>query len=290
MTRVFFACSPSDQFVRTLANCDVDNVLISYAFIKKPDRFVELFTKQNWFPRNLIIDSGAFSVWANGQSIDIDSYSSFCKEVKNLLPSEVRLYCVNLDVLPGKFGFRPTKQQRIDSAQKGWENMLYLESKGLKVIHVYHQHESLDILERLRNHSDYIGLSPANDVSMNEKLEFLGECFSILRDQTRCHGFAVTSEKQLYQFPFFSADSSSWTAPARFGRIPVFMDNLHITSIDYKDQKDVLKYWEYLSKLGMDKMVDDYLGRCEIAVKSYQQLQRIATELWDKRGVKFKED
>ncbi len=281
-----FAVSPGKKYIGFLNDCDVQNVLVSYHFIKNPNKLIEYFNGK--FPKNLILDSGAFSVWANGGTVDIDKYAQFAKDMQRLLPESVNLYVVNLDVLPGKIGERPTPSQREESAIAGWNNMEYLEAKGLKVIHVFHQHEDFKWLNKLRAHSDYIGISPANDVSQIEKNNWLNKVFAITRDTVKTHGFAVTSYTQLYKYPFYSVDSSSWTAPARFGRIPIFTDDLKMKSFQYKEIDEVHKHWEYISKIGIAKLGgDEYEDRIKVAIKSYLELERIATQLWDKRGVKY---
>ena len=262
---------------------------MSFNFIKKTDIFIRLLDEYR--PKNFILDSGAFSVWANGSTIDIDDYVRFCKELKEVLPKEINLTIVNLDVLPGKFGERPTDMERDESASRGWDNMLKLESLGLKVIHVFHQHEDFSWLEKLKKHSDYIGISPANDVSMIEKHNWLNQVFSNLKvneTKIKTHGFAVTSHTQLYKYPFYSVDSSSWVAPARFGRIPVFTDDLKIKSFQYKNKDGVLEYWDYIKHIGIqDLSGDDWRIRTSIAIKSYQNLEKIATRVWASRGIVF---
>jgi len=284
--RVFFAISPARIYFKMLEDENVTNILTSYAFIKDPEKMIKLWG--DFRPKNLILDSGAFSVWSKGDTVDIDKYADFCLGVRKILPEGISLYVTNLDVLPGKFGVRPTDFEREDSAQRGFDNMLYLESKGLKVIHVFHQHEDMKWLDKIRNHTDYMGISPANDVSMKEKLYWLNDVFSIIKDTIKTHGFAVTSHEQLYRYPFYSVDSSSWTAPARFGRIPIFLDDFTMKSIEYKDREDVLKYWDYLKDIGIEKLgANEYADRVKLAIRSYQKLEKMATNLWDKRGVKF---
>ena len=286
--RVFFATSPGVKHVALLKECEVENMLISFHFIKSPERLLKIMN--GYKPKNLIIDSGAFSVWSNGGRVDIDKYAEFCKGVQKILPPEVRMYMVNLDVLPGKFGVRPTEEERHQSAEQGWENMLYLEAKGFKVIHIFHQHEDFSVLKKLMAHSDYIGISPANDVSMNEKINWLRQVFSITRDKIKTHGFAVTSYSQLYQFPFYSVDSSTWISPARFGRIPVFTDDLKLKSFQYKDKEGLLEYWDYVKHIGITMIAkDDWRDRVKIAIKSFQNLEKIATNLWTKRGIVWKD-
>jgi len=282
--RLIFAVSPAKQHLALLRKCEVEHILISYAFVKNVPQVLNVL--DGYRPKSFTLDSGAFSVWANGKSIDIEAYTRFAKELRSSLSSDIEVNVVNLDVLPGKFGETPTDEQREESAQKGWNNMLKLENEGLKVIHVYHQHENLSWLEKMRQHSDYIGISPANDVSMKQKLFFMDSCYGKLRDSIKTHGFAVTSPDQLYRYPLYSADSSSWVAPARFGRIPIFRDDLSITSVEYKDKKQVLKNWDYLKHIGMDKLgSDSWHDRTELSIRSFQQLQKVATRLWEKRGI-----
>jgi len=106
--RVFFATSHTEKYVGLLQKEGVQNVLFSYAFFKSPTQTRKIFQEFN--PRNLIIDSGAFSVWTRGEEVDIDQYAHFCGEIKKLFPL-CNIYVVNLDVLPGKFGQRPTQKQ-----------------------------------------------------------------------------------------------------------------------------------------------------------------------------------
>lgn len=285
--RVFFAVSNSDTYLNLLKEEGVENVLISYAFFKSPHKTRKIFGDYN--PKNLILDSGAFSVWSKGDEVDINQYALFCKEMMGWFPQS-NVYCVNLDVIPGRFGTRPTFQQVQDSAVEGWINMEYLESQGLKVIPVFHQHEEFSVLDKLRAHTDYIGISPANDVSMPEKLNWLNEVFSIIKDTIKTHGFAVTSHKQLYAYPFFSVDSSSWTSPSRFGSIPIFNELLEMKVFKYRDKEAVKKNWEYVKDMGIEKLgSNDWEHRIRLSIKSYLQLDRMANILWKKRGVEYNE-
>lgn len=285
---VYFACSNSSVYLNLLKEEGVENVLVSYAFFKSAYKTREMFGDYN--PKNLILDSGAFSVWSKGDEIDIDAYVMFCKDMIKLFP-QTNCYCVNLDVIPGKFGERPTQEQVENSASDGWKNMEYLESQGLKVIPVFHQHEDLKWLYKIIEHTDYIGVSPANDCSMDEKLNWQNEVYSILVKQpklVKTHGFAVTSTKQLFRYPLFSADSSSWTSPSRFGTIPVVTDELEMKVIKYKDKASVLKYWEYIKDWGIEKLAsDDWSHRIRLSIKSYLLLNKIADKLWNQRGIKW---
>lgn len=281
---LYFACAPARIHIGVLKDNKAKNLLFSYAFIKKPQKLIELIGG-DW-PERIILDSGAFSMWSKGKEVNIEAYASFCTQFRDLLPKNIQLSIVNLDVLPGTWGHVPSKEDIAISAEKGWQNMLYLESLGLKVIHVFHQHEDFTILDKLKAHSDYIGISPANDVSMKEKMNWLNKVFLNLKDKTKTHGFAVTSHKQLLGYPFYSVDSSSWVTPARFGRVAVLTDRGEIKTFPYKSKDDVEKFWPYIAAMGIDKMAaNEWHDRVGVAIKAYQKLEKLATTVWSNRGV-----
>ncbi len=281
---LYFASAPSKVHINALKEGRVENVLFSYAFIKNPEKLYSLFG--DFRPKRIILDSGAFSVWSNGGTVSLENYGEFARRFLNILPEDIELNIVNLDVLPGKWGHIPSKEDIAASAEKGWENMLYLESKGLKVIHIFHQHEDFAVLDRLRNHSDYIGISPANDVSQAEKDRWLREVFSTIKGTIKTHGFAVTSAKQVFGYPFYSVDSSSWIAPARFGRVSVLDERYNVKAFPYKKQEDVERFWKYISNVGIEKIADPkWEDRVLVSIETYRLLGSVATRLWEKRGV-----
>lgn len=279
--KIYMAMPSSKKFFSQMKELEMEHLLISFAFFKSFAKFAS--DSQGYYSKDLILDSGAFSVWSRGETIDIDKYATFCKDIITNIPDGTSVNCVNLDVLPGKFGVRPTDADRDNSAQAGWDNMLYLESLQLKVIPVFHQHERFEWLERMMAHTDYIGISPANDVSMKEKLAWLDKCFSITRDKIKTHGFAVTAYDQLVRYPFYSVDSSSWSSGGRYGRIPIYLEG-KVQSFNYKNKNDLIKYW---SKLPAEyvEIFKTYHDRNYVGILAYKQFEIFVTELWKNRGV-----
>ena len=97
-------------------------------------------------PKHIILDSGAFSVWTKGISIDINQYIDFCKQ------HPLISYYVNLDVIPGIPNKHKTvnKKTTEEAAQKSWENyQRMLEYFPIeKVIPVFHQNEDFKWLNK----------------------------------------------------------------------------------------------------------------------------------------------
>lgn len=174
---------------------------------------------------NAMLDSGAFSAWTQNEEVNIENYTDFV--LKNL---DYFSYIVNLDVIPGEWNRSPTKKEAEIACRKGWENYKYMLSKGIpadKLIHVFHQGDNFEWLEKfMKENLKYIGLSPANDKTVQEKIKWLDKCMEITTDKqgyplNKWHGFAVTSLKMMLRYPWYSVDSSSWTTFARLGSILV---------------------------------------------------------------------
>ncbi len=172
------------------------NILVSYAYQK---------ACLKWFAsgRKIMLDSGAFTASTKGITIDIDTYVNFYKIHERSI-----ITVVNLDVIPTEFS-----EAEIElSAEKGWENFQYIKSKGVPVIHVFHQGENRKWLTKLMDNSEYFGVSPNDKFSGKEKHKWLTEVFSYICDSSgialrKTHGFGVAG-KSFLNFPFYSVDSS----------------------------------------------------------------------------------
>ena len=172
-----------------------------------------------------MVDSGAFSAWTKNDEVDIDEYTNFCMERIDDIE-----YVVNLDVIPGKFGQKKIPKEEIErSAGLGWKNMKKMLKEGIpkeKLIHVFHQNEDMSWLIAMVNELEYIGLSPANDRTTQEKTWWLDECMSYVTNSKgkpilKLHGFAVTSIKLLKRYPWYSCDSATWVLNSGYGKILV---------------------------------------------------------------------
>ncbi len=171
---------------------------------------------------SLLIDSGAFSAWTQGDKIDLEEYIRFCLDHIDVADA-----VVNLDVIPGVPYGRITAKDVEKSAEEGWQNYKRMLEAGIpreKLIHVFHQGEDMRWLERMVKEIPYIGLSPANDRSRSQKIMWLDRCMKYVTDEegypkVKLHGFAVTSLEMLKRYPWYSVDSSSWVLSSAMGKI-----------------------------------------------------------------------
>lgn len=172
----------------------------------------------------MILDSGAFSAWTKKTEINIDEYIQFYHEHKDYVD-----YIVNLDVIPGEWGRTATPEEAEEACEKGFKNYYYMLENNIpheKLIHVFHMGDDFSYLERMFEEcTDYIGISPANDKTTGQKMKWLEKVYGdYICDkkgipQIRTHGFGVTALNILIRFPWYSADSTSWTLTSRFGCI-----------------------------------------------------------------------
>lgn len=167
-----------------------------------------------------MLDSGAFSAWNCGKSIDIDHYIAFIRAHADWID-----YVVALDVIPGAFGTTPGPAEVEASAEQSWAQFLYMEKEGITAIPVFHMGEQFKWLRRMVDHGcKYIGISPANDRTTKAKRVWLDRVFDDICDKdglpvVKTHAFGVTSIDLLIRYPWFSADSTTWIMMAARGKI-----------------------------------------------------------------------
>ena len=176
-----------------------------------------------------ICDSGAFTVWNKGGTIDVNEYAK--KLVQLLQHFDMS---ANLDVIPGKKGMAAsdiTKKITEDAAAAGFRNYRilcsYLDAEGFdsinRVMPIYHQGESMDWLKKMLDEGcTYIGVSPSNDYQTPQRQHWLDDVFDYLLTlpkMPKTHGYAVTSPRLMKQYPWFSVDSASWVRTGAYGNV-----------------------------------------------------------------------
>lgn len=174
-------------------------------------------------PLKLMIDSGAFTVWSKGLSIDLDEYIRFCRKRPNLS------VIVNLDVIPPK-GVKKTEELKDSTCKEGWANYLKM-IRVLpmeKVVPVFHRGENWKWLEKFLDFGcPYVGLAPRFDgTAMTRRITFINEAKKYIYDSAgkpivKVHGFGITNHTMMTDFKWYSVDSASHTQLASWGSILV---------------------------------------------------------------------
>lgn len=185
---------------------------------------------------DLILDSGAYSAWTRGDSIDIKEYIKFAKACEEHVSA-----VVNLDTIPGVAGRKRTPEETEAAARKSYENLQVMKDAGVAAMPVFHQGENQQhLLKLLEDGEPYIGISPSGDqIKFND--DWLRECFDLCTNTkgepiVKTHGFGVSSTRALMRYPWYSADSATWALKSGYGALLFPMVTSDRKSFNYQMQ------------------------------------------------------
>lgn len=195
MTAIYFAFGGSRSPVETLERCDwkerCPKLLVSYFYLHDYEKH-----KHKFHPTHTMLDSGAYSAWNSGKTIDIDELIT---ETKNPYWKE----SVALDV--------------IGDAEASLKNALYMKEKGSPAYPVFHIGDPWEILQEYCKQFDKVGLSCRFGETVKMSNFWYEQCFARAWPK-KFHSFGFIAESTLEKFPFDSGDSSSWAlGPGAYG-------------------------------------------------------------------------
>lgn len=217
------------------------NKLYSYVNDKSNiNRWIENLKKSENLEKNkLFIDSGAYTAWTRGITIDVDDYIQYINERSNY----IYLYG-QVDSIPGDKVHGATMEEVVESAKKTWDNYLYMRSRmnnpeGL--LYTYHIGEPIEFLKQAlewvgenKEKINYMALGGLVGKPARVRQKFLDSCFECIKnssnDKIKIHLFGVTSMDILSTYSIESADSTSWIMTGANGGI--MTDNGIITVSD----------------------------------------------------------
>lgn len=190
--------------------------------------WVEYFKSHPDCKSKLFIDSGAFSAHTKGKVVDVDDYIKFINEIDDYV-----YVFAQVDKIPGEFRKEKTPEQLASAPKESWDNYLYMVERVKsrdKLLPVFHQGEDFKWLHNILEYRhpdgkpiDYIGISPANDMHVNEKRKWIERVFRTIKNSSnpnvKTHAFGMTSLNLLEIYPFTSADSTSWILTGAMGSI-----------------------------------------------------------------------
>ena len=184
--------------------------------------------KHEGFCQWLFCDSGAYSVHTGKLHVTQDEYVEFI----NSISDEIDVFA-QLDTIPGKFKQPKSPEDYVKSAEDSWANFLHMRESVKdkhKVMPVFHFGEDTKYLKRMLefrdeagDQLDYIGLSPANDASVQARMLYLKDMYDIIRESpnpnVKTHVYGFTSLNAMSKFPCYSADSISHRLISGYNKI-----------------------------------------------------------------------
>ena len=211
----YLAVTPNKKFMSLFERSNVQNILISYHYIRKNKAYTKEILEMIRDRGGLFMtDSGAFS-FLNDKSFNpktfawedyLDEYTEWLGEHSEFIFSACNLdvdsYVHHADILNwNEQSFKPLEEKM---------NIIY-------VAHPFIQNlGELGMVQQYSKMYKYIGVSEElkNQVAPIFQLAKMNKC--------SIHGLAWTKPTLLRDFPFFSVDSTSWVGYQKFGSTPVW--------------------------------------------------------------------
>ncbi len=166
----------------------------------------------------MMIDSGAFTAWSGGKPVNIKKLITYSQRLVSEYGDKHDFVFISLDVMPGKRGEEPTRQQLKDSMRQSYEN--YIEYKealdGYTVIPVYHSGEPLSLRDLYLKHTDHICLSMNQAMGEKDRVAWASR---VQLPGIKLHGLAATGVQMIRYVDWYSVDSASWIMASAMGNI-----------------------------------------------------------------------
>lgn len=159
----------------------------------------------------VLIDSGAFTAYSSGKPIRPEEYGRWALEFTARWRHRLAfLAFMNLDV--------------IGDQVASWRNQEALERMGLSPIPIITHGAALTHLTHALERYDYVALGGLVGKGRAEQERWLDRLFrEVMRFRKpdgglpKIHLLGLTTKWACRRYPIYSCDSSSWTAPLRFG-------------------------------------------------------------------------
>ena len=259
MIDIYFAgtqCAEAEALVKEKALCRLFSYYNDQSAINK--RFNENV------PGKFFIDSGAFTAWTRNATIDVDKYINFLNENCD----EITL-AGQVDKIAGSPDRTATPEEQLEASKATWENYLYMYER-LKnpqmVLYTFHIGENFDFLRQALDWRDkngnpftYMALGGTVGKPVKQKKEWFDQCWDIIKNSSNAnvhvHAFGMTSLKLLENYPFTSADSTSWIMTGANGGILSKFGTIQVS----ENGKNDPTYYEHLPKMERDIFVQEVL-------------------------------
>ena len=227
--------------------------LFSFADMSK--RRLDIYENNN---SKIFIDSGAFGVAHSGKEITLDTYIDF---INNTPRGTI---FAALDVIP----MDKTTHNTIQTAKESWDNYCYMidhvkpEYRD-KIVPSYHYSEPYEALEQMLEGYNgykppYIAFGGRVGTPTKHLYICLDKFFDIIkqkRPEVKVHGFGITVPHVLQEYPFTSADSTSWLKTGISGSI--YLDCLDGTCrVSDRTINDTTSF-EYRNELVKKQILDE---------------------------------
>lgn len=234
MTTVYLALSPNPRNRRLLVDGprvidpkDAPSVLVSYAYLPP-----FLADRPHWRIRSWVMDSGAYSVFNAGRTIDLDRYIACCQEQAATDPALDGV--IALDV--------------IGDWRAGLRNVERMWAVGVPAWPVWHIGEPESLLVGYARDYPKMCVGGVAMLRGPARRKFAEQVFARVWPK-KIHGLAIGNRTDVLAVPWDSVDASSWeTNPAKFGRWRAFGNASLRTHGSEQDLRAELRWYRDLER------------------------------------------
>lgn len=190
--------------VEQRARLGIKHILDSYHYVGKQTA-VDTIRRDR---TKLFLDSGAFSAFTAGVTINLNEYCDYIKR--------------NVDIIEVA-----SVLDAIGDAQATYENQVAMERAGVQALPCFHYGEDERYLEWYVSKYPYItlgGMVPINREQLRYWLDRIWDKYLTTPaglPKVKVHGFGLTRVDLMQRYPWFSVDSSSWVQSAGNGGIMI---------------------------------------------------------------------
>lgn len=221
MSTIYLAFSPGGEASYTYPKLDWEsmkiNMLVSFHYLKDYRK-----RQKDIRPNLTMLDSGAFSAWNSGTTINLED--------------------LTIESLTGHWDESVALDVVGDETQSR-NNANYMREANCNVIPVFHIGESWNLLEYYCTFFKKVGLSCRFGEPRTESKNWLQDCFK-KHWPFPFHSFGWVDRKILTEFPFHSADTSTWsTKPCVYGSWRAFPGTSRVSVKGMMTVEAEVRYW-----------------------------------------------
>lgn len=250
---------------------DVQYILESYHYFHKPQDVASARAGN----RKVFLDSGAFSAYTQGVTIDLPVYCRFIHDNQDIFE------CVSV-------------LDAIGDPQATYENQLAMERLGVRPLPCFHANEDYRYLQHYAKNYEYITLGGMVGASPKVLMNWLDHVWEKYltdgagRPLCKVHGFGLTSIPIMKRYPWYSVDSSSWVQVSSMGALlhPDHgtinvsstspnrkTEGQHFDTLSPLAQEALLKHFHELGYT-LEELRKDYVPRRTYCMWAYTELNR----------------
>jgi len=286
--KVYFAGMESIYSSYKVDLLPTDNIFCTFFYNKKTDSFLKQVNKLKGHLGTITIDSGAHTFFGyTGES----TMAHHNNKDKSKMPCPDKYFSRYFDWIKENYEkidyYVELDIQSIVGMEKvrSWRAMLKSAGVFDKCILVAHSVDTWEDFITLCNESEskYIGFEGlrAKKILM-PYTKMLKYCYE---NQIRVHGFALTDAAIASAFPFSTVDSTTWTAPVRFGSI-IVLDGGKLKQVA-PTKANYLKYRIDTSMFKTERSKEASTLKLNHAMESQREYEKFLKRLWETRGIKW---